>query len=72
LRVQAKSIRSAKSVVLDWRGEADKPEDAKQQIGLSGGDLGGLFLFLLAARAPFVVDLLVSVQSAELADFQAS
>ena len=31
---------------LDWRREADKSDDAKQQIGLSGGDLGGLFCFI--------------------------
>ena len=31
---------------LDWWREADKSDGAKQQIGLSGGDLGGLFCFL--------------------------
>lgn len=57
---------------LDWRREADKSEDAKQQIGLSGGDLGGLFSFLWLLMCSLSVALLDRSSSAYLADFQAS
>jgi hypothetical protein len=43
---------------LDWRGEAGKSDDAKQQIGLSEGDLGGLFRFLCLLMCSLVVLLL--------------
>jgi hypothetical protein len=57
---------------LDWRGEAAKSEDAKQQIGLSEGDLGGLFRFLCLLMCSLVVLLLDSRQSDGTDDFQAS
>ena len=57
---------------LDWSGEAGKSVGAKQQIGLSEGDLGGLFLFLCLLMCSLVVLLLDARQSDGTDDFQAS
>jgi hypothetical protein len=54
---------------LDWRGEADKSEDAKQQIGLSEGDLGGLFLFLWLLMCSLVVALLDKMSARRVGRF---
>jgi hypothetical protein len=57
---------------LDWWREADKSDGAKQQIGLSGGDLGGLFCFLWLLMCSLFVALLDWSLSAYFSDFQAS
>lgn len=57
---------------LDWWGEADKSDGAKQQIGLSEGDLGGLFRFLCLLMCSLVFVLLDWLQSDGTEAFQAS
>jgi hypothetical protein len=51
---KGRKYTATESVVVDWRGEAGKSESAKNRLGSPRETLGGLFLFWVVGRAPFL------------------